>query len=128
MIEHLNGALVAVAMMGCFLAAPLLVLWEWVRLRRGRASQQGSATAGRVLVTAAVLCESLSWISALGWVSFNQALSSVSIAAWYAAIPLSFMALVLFFSVRNFVRQPAFWACWINILAVGLMLLMLAGN
>jgi hypothetical protein len=114
--------------MGCFLAAPLLVLWEWIRLRRGRASERQAASAGRVLVTAAVLCESLSWISALGFVSYNRIVSNISISAWYAAIPLSFVALVLFFSVRNFVRQPAFWACWINILAVGLMLLMLAGN
>ena len=128
MIEHMHGALVAVAMMGCFLAAPLLVLWEWIRLYRGRASEQRSARAGRVLVTAAVLCESLSWISALGWVSYSHVLSSVAITAWYAAVPLSFIALVLFFSVRHFVRQPAFWACWINIVAVGLMLTMLAGK
>lgn len=125
MFAHSHSTLVVAAMLGCFLAAPLLIVWEWIRVRQGRASDLRAARAGRVLVTAAVLFENLWWIPAL---SYNHAYSSVSIAAWYAAIPLSFVALVLYFSVRTFKRELAFWACWLNILAVGVMLTMLAGS
>jgi len=111
-------------MVGGFLGAPLLVIWEWLRVRRSAASMERAARAARILVTASVLCENLWWIPSI---AYNHTSSGIAMGAWYAAIPLSFVALVLWFSVKGFWREPAFWACWLNIATVA-FLISIAGD
>lgn len=113
------SALAIAAMIGGFLGSPLLVIWEWIRVRRGVASTERAARAGRILVTASVLSENLWWIPSI---AYNHTSSGIAMGAWYASIPLSFIALVLFFSVKGFTRQPAFWACWLNIATVAFLI------
>lgn len=103
------SAVAIVAMIGGAFGAPLLVLWEWIRVRRGTAPMEGRARAARLLITCAVVAENLWWIP---WMAYNHTSSGIAMAAWYTAIPLAFIAVVLLFRVKGFVREPAFWACW----------------
>ncbi|SEF93961.1 hypothetical protein SAMN05421819_1424 [Bryocella elongata] len=118
------SAVAIAAMVGGFLGAPILVIWEWLRVRSASASKERAARAGRILVTASVLCENLWWIPSI---AYDHTGSGIAMAAWYAAIPLSFIALVLWFSVKNFMGQPGFWACWLNIATVA-FLISIAGD
>jgi cytochrome bd-type quinol oxidase subunit 2 len=113
------SAFAIAAMLGGLFGAPLLVVWEWLRVRRGSAPMDRAARTGRLLVTAAVVCENLWWIPS---VAYNHTSSGIAMGAWYAAIPLSFVALLLFFRVKDFVQQGAFWACWLNLATVAFLI------